>query len=410
MNVYIVGVGMTRFAKHKEQSVKSLTAEAVGAALKDADCRPQRIKAAMFANTVQGALEGQLMVRGQIALRPLGIEGVPIYNVENACASSATALNMGVQMIKAGTADVVLAVGADKMVVPDKKAMFGIFDGAWDVHETERGREMLLDLGKGVETPAGADEMETRSFFMDVYASFAKAHMAAFGTTQRQIAAVSAKNHTHSSLNPLAQYQNAMTVDEVLAAPGVVWPLTVPMCAPVSDGAAAAVLCSEDVLAEFDKSRAVRVLSAQLLTGVTRAGDEFDKHLAHFGAVRAYEEAGVGPEDMDVAEVHDATAFAEIQQAENLGFCAFGEGGALTERGDTSLGGRIPINPSGGLESKGHPIGATGLGQIWELTTQLRGEADKRQVEGARHGIAENGGGLYHIEEATAAITILGKN
>lgn len=405
--IYVVGVGMTRFAKHRDLSLKDLTAQAVQGALADAGVTAKDVQAAYFANTVQGALEGQLMVRGQIALRPLGFEAIPIVNVENACASAATAFNLAYTQIKAGAAECVLAVGADKMVVPDKKAMFGIFDGAWDVHDAQNGGKRLMSMGDGVDVP-NVDEMESRSFFMDVYASFAKAHIRAFGTTQRQIAAVAAKNHTHSALNPLAQYQNAMTVDEVMAAPLVVWPLTVPMCAPVSDGAAAAILMSEAAVRKAGLAgQAVKIRASEILTGITRDVDAFDQHLCAIGARRAYEMAGVGPKDMDVAEVHDATAFAEIQQAENLDFCAFGEGGPLAERGDTKLSGRIPINTSGGLESKGHPIGATGLGQIYELVTQLRGQAGKRQVDDARFAISENGGGLYGIEEAVAALTIL---
>lgn len=408
-DIMIAGVGMTRFAKQPELSVKQLVAQAVGDAIGDAGFHQNRLDAAFFANTVQGELEGQLMVRGQLALRPLGIEGIPIINVENACASAATAFALAAAHIKAGLADIVLAVGVDKMVVPDKKKMFGIFDGAWDVHDIEAGTRKLMALGEGVATPEDAQEMAGRSFFMDVYASFAKAHMRAFGTTQEQIAAVAAKNHDHSVHNPLAQYRRAMTIDEVLAAPSVIWPLTVPMCAPVSDGAAAAILCHADLLDDENRQRAVALLSTQMTTGVSRSVDEFDQHLAAIAARRAYDEAGLAPADMDVAEVHDATAFAEIQQIENLGFVSFGEGGAAVAAGDTRIGGRIPVNPSGGLESKGHPIGATGLGQIFELVTQLRGEAGARQVEDARFAIAENGGGLYGIEEATAAVTILGR-
>lgn len=409
-DIYVIGVAMTKFARHPAETVKSLTARAVKGALADAAVPTERIGLATFANTVQGTLEGQIMIRGQVALRPLGLEGIPIINTENACASSATGFNIAVNYLKAGVADVALAVGVDKMVVPDKGAMLGIFDGAWDVYDIKGGKQRLIDLGLGSPMPPGIEEMPTRSFFMDVYSSFAKAHMSAFGTTQRHLAAVSAKNHTHASLNPLAQYQDAMTIDEVLSAKTVVWPLTLPMCAPVSDGAAAAIVCTADALAEMPaevSARAVRVLSSQLLTGVVRRPDQHHRHLCHIGAMRAYEEAGVGPADISVAEVHDATAFAEILQTENLGFCAFGDGGALAERGETSLGGRIPVNPSGGLESKGHPIGATGLGQIFELTSQLRGEAGGRQVPKARLAIAENGGGLYGIEEAVAAITIL---
>ena len=405
--VYLLGIGMTRFAKHPDRSVKSLVAEAVGLALADAEVEARQIEAAFFANTVQGALEGQLMVRGQIALRPLGIEGVPIVNVENACASATSAFALAINHIRAGAGDIVLAVGADRMVVADKRAMFGVFDGAWDVHDAEAGMARLRALGAPMAVPEGASELASRSFFMDIYASMARAHMAAFGTTQRQIAAVSAKNHDHSALNPLAQYRNPMSIDQVIAAPSVLWPLTVPMCAPVSDGAAAAILVSDAMLRRIGAKRALPVRACVQLTGITREADGFGDHLAAIGARRAYEAAGVGPEAMSLAEVHDATAFAEVQQVENLSFCAIGEGGLLAERGDTRIGGRIPVNPSGGLESKGHPIGATGIGQLHELAVQLRGEAGPRQVEGARFAVAENGGGFYGIEEATAAITIL---
>jgi acetyl-CoA acetyltransferase len=407
--IHIVGVGMTHFARHPALSVKQLAAEAVGLALADAGAAPSDIGAAFFANTVQGALEGQLMVRGQIALRPLGFEGIPVFNVENACASASSAFLLARAHLLAGLADVAIAVGVDKMVVPDRARMMGIFDGAWDVHDTQAGAARLLALGAGAAVPPDAVEMAGRSFFMDVYAAFSRAHMAAFGTTREQIAHSAAKNHGHSVLNPLAQYRNAMSVEEVLAAPEVIWPLTIPMCAPVSDGAAAAILVSDAALARFQRARAIRVLACESTTGISRPTDAFDRHLAALAAGRAYAAAGLGPNDMDVAEVHDATSFAEIQQVENLGFCGFGEGGPFVESGATTIGGRIPVNPSGGLVSKGHPIGATGLGQIWELVTQLRGEAGPRQIEDARHAIAENGGGLYGIEEATATVTILAK-
>jgi acetyl-CoA acetyltransferase len=233
--------------------------------------------------------------------------------------------------------------------------------------------------------------------------------MKSYGTTQRQLAAVSSKNHFHSTMNPLSQYQKDMSIDDVLNARVVSWPLTLPMCSPVSDGAAAVVLCSKDVLARFDRSRAVKAYATALGTSVNRRPEEAEKHICRRLASKAYDEAGIGPEDISVAELHDATAFAEIQQSENLGFCEFGQGGWIAERGDTRLGGRIPINVSGGLESKGHPIGATGLAQICELVVQLRGEAGARQVRNARFGIAENGGGFYGIEEAAACVTILGR-
>nr|MBC8240131.1 thiolase family protein [Alphaproteobacteria bacterium] len=187
------------------------------------------------------------------------------------------------------------------------------------------------------------------------------------------------------------------------------WPFTLPMCSPISDGSAAAIVMSEEAMDRHgvDKGRAVRVGASVISMGVARDPDDQSQHITARAARKAYEKAGVGPEDIDVAEVHDASAIAEIMQTENLGFCAIGEGGPLAESGATSIGGRIPVNPSGGLESKGHPIGTTGLAQIHELVSQLRGEAGPRQVEGARMAIAENGGGTYGIEEATACITIL---
>jgi acetyl-CoA acetyltransferase len=235
--------------------------------------------------------------------------------------------------------------------------------------------------------------------------------MSRYGTTQRQIAAVSAKNHGHSVHNRRAQFQTAMTVDEVLAAPPIAYPLTLPMCSPISDGAAAAVLVSETGLRRLglSRARAIRVLASVVRTGSDRSEDDPASHCTVHAARWAYDQAGVGPEDVSVAEVHDATAMGEIIQIENLGLARFGEGGPASERGETALGGRVPVNPSGGLESKGHPIGATGLGQVQELVLQLRGEAGRRQVEGACIAIAENGGGVIGVEEAIATVTLLGR-
>jgi len=211
--------------------------------------------------------------------------------------------------------------------------------------------------------------------------------------------------------NPLAQYQNPYTVEEVLAAPPITYPLTLPMCAPISDGSAAAVLCSAEGLKRLrgDASRAVKLLSCVFRSGINRTAEEYEKHITALAAAEAYEKAGVSPGDVSVVEVHDATAMGEIIQVENLRLVPWGEGGPAAARGDFTVGGRVPVNPSGGLESKGHPIGATGLGQIFELVTQLRGEAGARQVEGARIAVQENGGGLVGLEEATAAVSILAK-
>jgi acetyl-CoA acyltransferase len=409
-DIYVVGVGMTKFGRFLDRSVKSLAHEAIGAALNDAGGTLADIGAAFYANTTQGALEGQLMVGGQVVLRGMGFEAIPIANVENACASGSTAFHLAHAYLQAGVADVAIAVGVDKMFTADKAKTAAIFNGAWDVHEVAAIAAKLDEIGAGLEPPPGRAASGARSVFMELYASLARAHMREHGTTERQLAAVAAKNHVHSTMNALSQYQVGMTVDEVLQARMIAWPLTLPMCAPISDGAAAAILCTRDALTRFAATpRAVRVHASVLVSASSRTADEGARHLCRQAALKAYAMAGIGPEEMSLAEVHDASAFAELLQTENLGFCELGQGGWIAERGETALGGRIPVNPSGGLESKGHPIGATGLGQIHELTLQLRGEAGARQVAEARLAIAENGGGFHGVEEAAACITILGR-
>ena len=407
-DIFIVGVGMTAFGKMLDRSVKSLVAEAVHAALADSGAGTAEIDLALFSNTTQAIMEGQHAVAGQVALRSMGFAGLPIINVENACASASTAVYQAVGMLRAGMSEVALAIGVEKMHDVDKGKSSAIFDGAWDVHEAEGVLAGLADIGAGVEPPPGTPP-GVRSPFMHLYASMARGHMQAFGTTQRHLAAVSAKNHHHSTMNPLSQFQKDFTVEEVLASPVIAWPLTLPMCSPISDGAAAAILCTKSALARFPGAAPVRLLSSVLTSGSDRAWTEFDRHLCRVAALKAYDEAGIGPGDMSVAEVHDASAFAEIVQVENLGLCPIGQGGWISERGETSLGGRIPVNPSGGLESKGHPIGATGLGQVFELVQQLRGRAGARQVQGVRFAVAENGGGFHGVEEAAAVVTVLGR-
>lgn len=409
--VFIAGVGMTSFGRHLELSVKDLTRQAVEAALQDAGCAAHQVESALFANATQGHMEGQHMVRGQLALRAMGIAGIPIVNVENACASASTALHLAVQQVQSGAADIVLAVGAEKMCSQDKVRMFAAFDGAWDVHDTAASQARLLQMGEGVTPPEGSQSPRPYSVFMDIYAAMGRMHMREFGTTQRQFAAVAAKNHAHSVHNPLAQFREAFSIEQVLAAPPISYPLTLPMCSPVSDGAAAAIVCNAAGLKRLqgNAARAVRVLGCVLQTGSERAAADLENHLVKKAAKSLYERSGVAPQDVSVAEVHDATAIGEILQSELLGLVPMGQGGAAAECGDTALGGRIPINPSGGLESKGHPIGATGLAQIFELVTQLRGEAGARQVAGACIALAENGGGLAGVEEAVACLTLLGK-
>lgn len=411
--VYIVGIGMTPFGRHPEAIVKSMTREAVSEALRDAGARTDDIEAAFFGSAGQSFLEGQHMVPGQIALREMNFQRIPISNVENACASASTALHLAFANVKAGLSDVALAVGAEKMCVPDREKSFAIFDGAWDVTKAQETADGLKSMGDGVAVPAGKQAEGKRSLFMDIYADLAKFHMKTFGTTERQIAAVASKNHHHSERNPLAQYQLPMSIDEVMSSRMISWPLTIAMCAPISDGAAAAIVCNDVGLAKLrfkdDRARAIEIKACVIGGGTNRNPEQLDQHICRLAADRAYNAAGLGPHDISVAEVHDASAFAELQQSEHMRFFAYGEGGAMAEKGETSIGGRIPINPSGGLECKGHPIGATGLGQIHELVAQLRHEAGPRQVEGARFALAENGGGFYRNEEAVACITILGR-
>jgi acetyl-CoA acyltransferase len=408
-DVFIAGIGMTGLGKFVERSVKDLTREAVSLTLKDADASISDIQAAWFSNTRQGLLEGQNAIRGQCALRPLGIQQIPITNVENACASGSTALLQAMAHIKAGMCDVALVVGAEKMFFPEKReAMFNAFLGGTDIHRLEEFQHQVAHQATQL-IPETLRDQDTgqRSFFMDSYAAQARLHMETFGTTQRQLAAAAAKNHWHSTMNPMAQYQHDMSIDEVLAGRVISWPFTLPMCAPISDGAAAAIVCSEKALSKFNRSRAVRIRGMSLVSGTDRAANDFAHHIGRLAALDAYEKAQLNPTDIDVVEVHDATAYAEIQQVENLGLCPIGEGGPFTEQGHTTLGGKVAVNPSGGLVSKGHPVGATGIMQLHELATQLRGEAGARQCENPRIAVAENGGGFYETEEAATVVTVL---
>jgi acetyl-CoA acetyltransferase len=411
-HIYVVGIGMTPFGRHRELDVKELSRRAVMEALTDADLPSSALEAAYFANSTQGHMEGQHMIRGEIALRSMGIGGIPVINVENACASGSTALHLAITALKAGDTDIAIAVGAEKMISPNRELMFSVFDGAWDVAQHDSIAAELQKLGAGICLPPHTTSDKPYSVFMDVYAAFARFHMQRFGTTQRQLAAVAAKNHAHSIHNPLSQYRKAFTVDEVLAAAPITYPLTLPMCSPVSDGAAAIIVATAQGLKRhgLNPKRAVRVLSTVVQSGSDRPATDVHMHCSALAAKRAYNIAGVGPTDVSVAEVHDATAMGEIIQVENLGFCPYGDGGTLAQRGESCIGGRIPVNPSGGLESKGHPIGATGLGQIHELVLQLRNEAGPRQVQGARIAVAENGGGIHGLEEAVACVTILGRH
>lgn len=410
-DTFVVGVGMTAFGKWPRRTIHDLVAEAVGKATTDAGCPVEDVGSVFFACATSGMLQGQTSIPGPVAMQRCGIRGVPVHTVENACASGSSAFSLAAQSVRAGACDIALAVGVEKMHVADKSKVFAVFDGAWDVSTIEDNKQRLLALGEGVEIPPGSTSPNPYSVFMDVYASFARHHMRSYGTTQRQFAAVASKNRAHSVHNPLAQFTEALTVEQVLASPPITYPLNLAMCSPISDGAAAVVLCNARGLKRLGgASRAVRLLASVVTTGIDRSPDEPQKGIAHRAAIKAYDLSGVSPRDIDVAEVHDATAVGEVLNAEALCLARFGEGGPAAERGDFSIGGRIPINPSGGLESRGHPIGATGLAQVHELVTQLRGDAGARQVDKARIAIQENGGGLIGIEEAVVAVNVFAKS
>ena len=412
-DVYIIGVGMTRFAKHLDKTEKDLVAQAVRTGLNDAGLAPRDIQAAWFSNSMWGYFSEQHCIKGQVALRPLGIQEISITNVENACAGASTALHGAWMGVASGLYDCALAVGVEKLYSEDREKTFRAYWAAVDVSDIQghlvAWRNALdgLDLDIPEDQDQAGDAGKNRSAFMDIYAGWGRWHMAVYGTTQHQLAVIASKNHFHSTLNPYAQYQKDMSVDEVLAARPVIYPLTVPMCTPVGDGAACAVVCSGEYLKKIGELRPVRILASVQGSGSDRSITEENRDIGARLSRHAYEVAGVGPQDIDVAEVHDATAFGELHQCEALGFCPPGEGGPFAESGATRLGGSLPINTSGGLESRGHPVGASGLGQIFELVTQLRHEAGKRQVQGCRLALAENGGGNLGFEEAAMCIHIL---
>jgi acetyl-CoA acetyltransferase len=414
--VKIIGGAMTKFGRHLERNLKSLVAEAVNGALKDAGVDKEQLQGAWVGNASQGVLQGQESVRGQVVLRDMGIGLIPVINVENACASSATALHGARAMVALGEMDVALAVGMEKMYFEDRGKVLPAFTGCMDVEMLSLMMEAFAEqeekIKKEREARGETEKAKSgqRTVFMDVYAMVARAHMEKYGTTQRQLAVISSKNHYHSSMNPLAQYQNEFSVEEVLSAPEVAYPLTRPMCSPIGDGAAAVVICSEEFADRICASHAVEVAACMLASGEDPEAEKDESTMTKL-AKSAYERAGVGPEDVNLAEVHDATAFGELYATEGLCFCPVGGGGAFAEAGSTTLGGKLPVNVSGGLESQGHPIGATGVRQVVELYWHLAGggRAGKRQVEGARVGLAQNAGGTVGASEAALSVTILKK-
>ena len=383
-DVYVAGVGMTKFAKQPDRSLKDLTAEAVNAAMKDAGQTVGEVQSCYFGNAVAGSITGQEMLAGQFLLRPLGFGGIPVFNVENACASASTAFHLAWQAVATGVHDAVLAVGAEKMTHPDKARSFAAIGGSVDVETTP------ADLPPG------------RSFLMDMYAESSLRYMEQTGATRADFARVVVKNQRHGMLNPAAQYGGELTVEQVLAAREIVWPFTLQMCSPISDGAAAALLVSDELVPPGSPVVAV------LASVVRSAPADGVASVTGLAARAAYEAAGIGPVDLDCAEVHDAAASAELVIYEQLGLAKLGGGPALIRSGQTALGGSLPVNTSGGLLARGHPIGATGLAQIVEAVAQLRGTAGDRQVPGARLALTQNAGGWHGSDNVASVVHIFG--
>lgn len=411
--VYVIGTSCTRFGKRPGDSFKDLTREAYVAVLSDAGMQDgDAIEQTWFGNCGMGSF-GQRNIRGQVCFTPLVREGTfperaPIINVEGGCATASMAFHGAWKDILSGQSEVSLAIGVEKTFFPgDATRTQEIFEGGIDQLDPQEWNAYYRRAGEAAGKPFDPDRARG-TVFMETYAMQAAYHMKKFGTTQRQIAVAASKNHSMGAKNPLAQYRFELTPEEVLQDRVISYPLTRAMCAPIGDGAAAALLCSERFLAGLPaavRERAVRVRASVLTGGKYRELDE--PGLSRVAAERAYRAAGVTPGEIDVAEVHDATSFCEIYQSEMLGFCTPGEGGAFVASGATALGGTVPINTSGGLVSKGHPVGATGLSMIHELAQQLRGEACERQVKAADIALAENGGGVIGFDEAACSIIIL---
>ena len=359
-DVYIMGVDMIKFGRFPDKTVPQLGAQAALMALDDAGLKIQDIEALYCGNLGQA----NAMV-GQRLLQEIGQTGIGVVNCANACATGATAFREAWMSIKAGVHDVVLAVGVEQM----GKGLLGGAGGGAGIP-----KEGLLGSGT---MPA-------------VFAEAGMEHARKYGTTFEQFARVSVKNHHHSTMNPKAMYQIETPLDVVMNAEMISYPNTKLMCSVNVDGSAAAVLVSEKKARELGMARAVRVKASVL------ASDPYTERdlvmpdvnaVTRIAVKKAYEMAGCGPEDINLVELHDCFATAEILHYENLGLCKDGEAGRMLDEGTFSLGGRIPVNVSGGLLSKGHPLGATGIANIYEVSTHLRGEADKRQVEGARLGM-----------------------
>jgi acetyl-CoA acyltransferase len=384
--VLIAGVGMTPFTKSPGRGVRDLALTAAREALTDASVAAQDVEMVFMGNAVAGVVSQQEMIRGQVAFRGSELAGKPVINIENACASGGSALNLGWQAIAGGIADVVLVVGAEQLTHKDKARTFAALRGSTDIEE----------IGE-----ADPSETAVNSVLMDFYAAEAANYLDSYDATSEDLARVAVKNRHNAQHNPLAQYRGPQTVEEILGGRMIVPPLTLAMCSPVTDGGAAIVLCSEEYAKRLP-GPTVTVLTSQ----VAGASSDGESPVIE-AAAKAYRAAGVGPDDFDLVELHDAAAPAELLQYAEIGLCDEGEGHHLLRQGVTEIGGRMPVNTSGGLLSRGHPLGATGCAQVVELWIQLLGRADGRQIDGARTAMAVNAGGWLNGTYAVTVATIV---
>ena len=385
----IIGVGLTPFGRFRDRSLTELAGAAIADALADAQMAADDIDMAFVANSMAAVTTGQIAVVGQSVLRPLGYSGIPVYNIDNACAASSSALDLAIHAVESGRAEVVLVVGVEKLFGTDRSDSFRALNGAVNT-------EYLA---------ATQIRPEAESVFVArIYPERLDRYRIRFGLSAQTLAAIAVKNRLHASANPRAQYRESLLVDDVLSARVVVEPLTVPMCAPISDGASAIVVASRH---RADSAEVRPVWVRGIAVGMGGESGHGHESLVGRTARRAFGEAGVSPDDIDLAEVHDSTAFNELLAYEELGLCGPGEGAEFALSGRSTLGGAVPVNTSGGLESRGHPVAATGLAQIFELVGQLRHEAGDRQVPDVRVAVAENAGGYVVDDTAAAVVTVL---
>lgn len=382
-DVFICGVGMTRFAKYPDKSLKQLGRDAVNAALSDANIEKGDIQAAFVSNSMAGIVTGQEAIRGQVVLSAMGINSLPLVNVENACASGATALHQAWTAIRAGLYDVVLVLGVEKLFHEDRSVSYRALSSATDVEN--------------------AASEEGKSVFLEESSRRLARFMESSGSTIEHVAKVAVKSHRNSSLNPLAQYREAYSIEQIMASPVVSPPLTRLMCSPIGDGAAALIVCSESHARKVGCRVRIRASLVRSAGPQTPEGEG----IAERSVKAAYEMAGLGPEEVDAAEVHDTTAASELMLYGRLGFCRKGDEAKFVDEGENEIGGRLAVNPSGGLISRGHPVGATGVAQICELTWQLRRQAGARQIPKIKAALAHNAGGTILGEPAALGIHIL---